>query len=430
MENLHHMQKAPRVLLVSHNFPPTAGPESSLVKINAQFLHREGLQVRVLTTTDSHATQGIDNSLLRDLPQQIIVDRVPSPEAVLVEKFPRMGRLGAIGAGRFLLPEIHLPWMFPAFTRALDIVREWTPQVIYSRATKHVSNVVGWRLKRRFGLPWLAHFSDPWISGGLPYGLLPRLIGHFYERRILRDADALVFVSTQAAERVLRHYPEQWCERVQIIPHGYETLGPELDQVRPEPTSDRALRVIHAGAFYPGIRSPDTLIEALRRLQQTKSLAGRLEITCIGVDTICFQPQIDQAGVGDVLRLRASLTFDECQRRIAASDLILIIDSPGFGGVFLPTKLIEAFAHNHPVLGLAERDSAVAGVLRGAGLHWAEVNDPDNIANRLSALLADWEEGRWGINATQRQQMDYFQIDRINQPLLKVINSLTDKRFS
>ncbi|WP_397384689.1 glycosyltransferase [Prosthecobacter sp.] len=424
------MQKAPKVLVVSHNFPPTAGPESSLVKICAEFLHREGMQVRVLTTTPTHAIQAMDKSLLRGLPEQIIVDRVPSPEAVLAEKFPRMGRLAAVGAGRYLLPEIHLPWVLPAFTRALDIVREWKPQVIYSRATKHVSNVVGWRLKRRCGLPWLAHFSDPWISGGLPYGLLPRLIGHFYERRILRDADALVFVTTQAAERVLSHYPEQWCERVQIIPHGYETLGPELDQVRQEPTADRALRVIHAGAFYPGMRSPDTLIEALRRLQQTESLAGRLEITCIGVDTICFQPQIDNAGVGDVLRLRASLPFDECQRRIAASDLTLIIDTPGFGGVFLPTKLIEAFAHNHPVLGLAERNSAVAEVLRGAGLHWADVNDPDMIARRLSALLADWEEGRWGINTAQRQNMDHFQIDRINQPLLKIINSLTDKKFS
>jgi glycosyltransferase involved in cell wall biosynthesis len=414
-----------KVLLVSHNFPPTAGPESSLVKINAEFLHRAGLQVRVLTTTQAHATQAMDESLLQGLPKEILVDRVPSPDAVLTEKFPRFGRLAAIGAGHYVLPEVYLPWVFPAVAKARRVVQEWQPQVIYSRASKHVSNVVGWRLKKATGLPWVAHFSDPWISAGLHYRPLQRLIGHYFERQILRNADALVFVAPQTAESVLRRYPEEWRKRVHIIPHGYETPVGRLAEIRPPPAAGRALRVIHAGAFYPTLRTPDTLIEALRRLKKTQSLAGRLEINCIGVDTTCYQPKVDAAGVGDVIKLSAGVPFDECQRQIAASDLTLIIDMPGFGGVFLPTKLVEAFAYDHRVLGLAERDSAVADVLRGAGLHWAELTDPDDIARCITGLLHDWETGSWGLSSEQRQGMDRFQIDRINQPLLEIFSQVT-----
>jgi hypothetical protein len=421
------MQEKPKALLISHNFPPTAGPESGLVKLNAEFLHRQGMQVRVLTTTQVHTTQGMDPSLLHGLSPEIIVDRVASPEAVLTERLPRAGRLTAVGAGSFILPEIYLPWMFPATKRGAQIIQDWQPDVLYSRATKHVSNVVGWRLKRATALPWIAHFSDPWISAGLPYRPLQHLIGRYYEKRILRDADKLVFVAPQAAQRVLSSYPQHWHKRIQIIPHGYEPLTPEIRQVRPAAQRGRPLRMIHAGAFYPSMRTPDTLIEALRRLQQRQTLTGRLEIHCVGVDTTCYQPQVEAAGVREVLRLRQSVPYDECQRLVAASDMTLIIDTPGFGGIFLPTKMIEAFAFDHPVLGLADKDSAVADVLLGAGLHWADLNDPDDIARSLTTLLAKWESGNWGLTPTQRQNMDRFQIDRINQPLLEIFEELAGR---
>ncbi|MBB5036867.1 glycosyltransferase [Prosthecobacter dejongeii] len=418
-----------KVLLVSHNFPPTAGPESSLVKMNAEFLHRSGLQVRVLTTTQAHATQAMDASLLRGLPGEILIDRVPSPEAVVMERSPHWGRLAVLGTGRFILPEVYLPWMFPATVRAKSIVKEWRPDVIYSRASKHVSNVVGWRLKRATGLPWVAHFSDPWISAGLRYKTLQRMIGLYFERKILRDADALVFVAPQTAECVLSKYPQEWRQRVHIIPHGYEPQAAGVGQLDSPGGMRRALKVIHAGAFYPNLRTPDALIEALRRLGRTQSLAGRLEITCIGVDTTCFQPQVDAAGVGDVLKLQGGVPFDECQRQIASSDLTLIIDMPGHGGVFLPTKLIEAFAYDHPVLGLAEKKSAVADVLRETHLHWADSKDPDHIARCLAQLLEAWESGRWGLTAAQRQGMDRFHIDRINQPLLGILRKVTEAGY-
>jgi hypothetical protein len=317
--------------------------------------------------------------------------------------------------------------MFPATHKGRQIIQDWRPDVLYSRATKHVSNVVGWRLKRATGLPWVAHFSDPWITAGLPYRPLQRLIGRFFERRILRDTDVMVFVAKQAADRILRNYPQRWHERVRIIPHGYEPLSDELAQIRPSPEKGRPLRLIHAGAFYPTMRTPDTLIEALRRLQERESLVGRLEIHCIGVDTTCYQPQVNAAGVQKVLRLREGVSYAECQRLVAESDMTLIIDTPGYGGIFLPTKMMEAFAFDHPVLGLADKASAVADVLLGAGLKWADLNDPDDIARALATLLAKWESGNWGITTVQRQNMDRYQIDSINQPLLEIFGGLAGR---
>lgn len=417
------MHEKRKILLVSHNFPPTAGPESNLVKINASFLHHSGFQVRVLTTPQSHTIQGLDATLLKGLPADMIIDRVAGPESALENAIPYFGRFVNIAAGRYILPEVYLPWSFPAIVRGEDIVREWKPDIIYSRATKHVSNVVGWRLKKSTGLPWVAHFSDPWITGGLPYKPLQRILGRYFERQILRDADSLVFVATQAAERVMRNYPAHWREKVHIIPHGYETVS--TDTLPAKQTKQRPLQVIHAGSFYPGLRSPTTLIEALKRLQQKQALTGRLAITCIGEDTTQYQPQVEAAGLSHIIKLQPSESFDACQRHIALSDLILIIDMAHFGGVFLPTKLMEAMAFNHQILGLTEANSAMADVLRKTGLNWAELTNPDAIAQEFSVLLAKWESGEWKLTSKQRVNMDQFQLDQVNQPLLKLFDSLT-----
>lgn len=418
------MPDSRKILLVSHNFPPTAGPESSLVKINAESLHRAAFQVHVLTTTESHTIQATDDSLLSGVPPEILIERVASPDALLAARLPKLGRFLAVNLGRYVLPEIAFPWVVPAFRRAVAITEDWQPNLIYSRATKNVSNVVGWRLKCRTGLPWVAHFSDPWITGGLPYRPLQRLIGRFFERRILRDADALVFVSANAAEIILRDQPQETWSRVHIIPHGYATPSPELSALRPPPIEGRPLRVIHAGSFYPGMRTPDTLIDALLLLRQSRPIEGRLEIHCVGVDARPHQARVDAVGLGGVIKFEGSIPFDECQRRVATSDLTLVIDTPGYGGLFLPTKLFESFAFDHPVLGLTETGSAVAGILEQVGMPWTHVSDPSAIAAQLATLLARWESGDWSITASQRRAMDQFQIDTANKPLFRLFESL------
>jgi glycosyltransferase involved in cell wall biosynthesis len=420
-----------KILLVSHNFPPTAGPESHLVRMNAASILRGGWDLRVLTTTALHLFQPLDATLLDRVPPGLEVERVASPEAVFAARFPKNGRRLALWTGRNLLPEEFFPWAFPATRRGRSIIASWQPHVIYSRATKHVSNVVGWRLKRATGLPWVAHFSDPWISSRMPP--IPKLLGSVWARRILRDADALVFVTRQAAEHVLAGFPTHYRKRVHIIPHGFEDPSPDLartlEAARDEAAAvPRRLRLIHAGAFYPTMRGPETLIEALRRLSLRHPSAELPEIECVGADTEGFQPLVDAAGLGEVLRLEPAVPFGECQRRIARSDAILALDAPGSGGIFLPTKLIEAFAFGKPVLGICDADSAMASILGEAGQGWADSRDPGAIVAELEKLMDWWISGDRTLPPAAIAKMRGYQIDRINEPLLELFGRLASGR--
>lgn len=381
---------------------------------------RAGFDVRVLTTTCSHTLQAMDRTLMAGLPEDLVVERQASPDAVLSEVYPRVGRHIAVLLGRHVLPEIFLPWALPATAAGRRMLLEWRPHVVYSRAPKHVSNVVGWRMKHQTGLPWVAHFSDPWITAGLPYRRLQRLLGLPLERRILRDADALVFVTRQAMERILAPHPAAWRERAHIIPHGYEAAPLDAGS----PPAKGALKVIHAGAFYPGIRGPETLIEALKRMHASSSLDGRMVVECVGDDSVRYQEQTDAAGLARVLRFVPPVPFDECQRKIAVSHLALILDTAGYGGVFLPTKLFEAFASRRPVLGLTEPGSAVAEIMEQVGLPWADVRTPVHIAEVFTRLLDAWETQGKAPSAGHHEMVERFEINRVNAPLAALLREM------
>ncbi len=162
-------------------------------------------------------------------------------------------------------------------------------------------------------------------------------------------------------------------------------------------------------------------------MQAGGRLEGRLSVTCVGDDSIGYQPQADVAGLGGILHFLPSVSFEECQRWIGSCQLTLIIDTPGYGGVFLPTKLFEAFASERPVLGLAEAGSAVADILQQAGLAWADVTNPAHIAEVLSKLLAEWEAGRTDLSTGRREVIEAYEIDRVNAPLAELFHRLAAK---
>jgi hypothetical protein len=410
-----------RVLLVSHNFPPTLGPESALVKINTLDLLRRGWQLSVLTTTMEHMHQTIDHGMLVGMPADLEIMRTPSYDATLRKRWPRLWMPFLMILRSWLLPEVFFLWLLSSVPAGRRWLEEHGPAVIYSRATKHVSNVTGWFLKRATGLPWIAHFSDPWQAAKY-LNPLQTAIAEWFERRIFRDADAIVIVNGQLTGEFAAMHPG--CEsKLHVIPHGYVPL----DQVPPPSVNPgkRPLQAIHAGSFIPTLREPDQLFKGLALLNQRLPLKDLLHLTCVGVDTTRYQGMADELGLAGIVSLRDSIPYQQCQDMVAASDLLLVLDSPHSGGIYLPTKLIEYLPYEKPVLGLAEHDSAVHQVLKHCDLTFADQNSPEAIATVFEQLLKQWQAGTWGVSALNRERVVDYRIDRVNEKLHDLLTQLS-----
>src|SRR5262249_37791126 len=136
---------------------------------------------------------------------------------------------------------------------------------------------LGLWLKRRYGLPWLADFRDPWYpEGRVERGrdLASWRVG-VQEAAVFAAADAVI-ANAPAACRFLREAYPQYLDKFVTLPNGYDreafdALAAEAPQADPRV---RPLRVVHAGAIYVG-RDPKPFLDALKLVSESEPDCGR-----------------------------------------------------------------------------------------------------------------------------------------------------------
>lgn len=399
----------PHVLIVSHNFPPILGPDSVLMRMWALAIHRRGWKVTVLTTTDRHWNLKADPGLVQGLPEDMEIIRVASPEGCL-GRHPRLRKLVYGALTTLGISDIHIGWQWPAMKRMRAWMREHKPDLIYSRQPKHVSAVVAMRLKQEFGVPWIAHFSDLWAA--LPYRdfRTPRQWRSIEAREAeeMKWVDALLFVARRAADMTLDRYEPALREKATLIRHGYETL-PESVPNALRTGGGGELRMVHAGAFYPGISGPQGLFEAISNVHRERSLIGRFKLSCVGPDTMEHKPLVEHLGIAEVVALEPIMPFAQAQRRVGEADALLVVP---YDRTSMPTKLFEYFAFKKPILALAMDDSETADVVKDCRLPVVAPNDVPGITAQLRTMLDQWERGAWGLSAESRAAIGRYHIDR------------------
>lgn len=416
-------ETAGTLLLVSHNFPPLQGAESLLVRHNTIDLHSRGWTVGVVTSPERHGRSKMDQMLLDQIPSDIQVMRTEKAGTLTHQGMGKIFRFFLGYLETQLLPCPSLLWKNQAVHLGQQWLKDKAPTVIYSRAPRHVSSLAAREIKLRTGLPWVAHFSDPWFDFSYD-GYIHRRWIRFLEKRVIRDADAIVFPNAPLADKVMEKYPSAWKAKTHVIPHGFASLQTESTSPARIPGAS-PLRVLHTGAFYPVYRTPDSLFEGLALLNQRLPLKGRLMFDCVGDETTCFKPLVDRLGLQDVVKLKEAVPYARCQELITQADLLVVVDVTfGLRGVFLPTKLIEYFAFLKPVLGIAPPNSAVAQTLKGCGLECPNQDDPKDIADAFERKITAWESGHFAVSQHTQQQMKSYQISEVNDSLHKLLTSL------
>jgi glycosyltransferase involved in cell wall biosynthesis len=295
-------------------------------------------------------------------------------------------------------------------------------------------HLIGLRLKkRRPSMPWLAHFSDPWVDS--PYyadtSAEVKVAAMAQERAIIEAADRVVFVTRQTADLVMAKYPPAWRDKVRIIPHGFDAdiirqidTGPALRQGL---SDSRRMRIVHTGSLYNGARPVDGLLQALAKLRQSGADMP-IELNFVGYNGLVLDQKIKQAGLDDIFLISGPRSWSESLHAAAAADVLLVIDAPAANSVFLPSKLVEYLALRRPVLGLTPEHGASSELLRQLGYPVAPPKDPITIASRLEELLKQWRNGSLGASDQHNQVIAGYDIRHIARQFAALLEEVSAKK--
>jgi glycosyltransferase involved in cell wall biosynthesis len=310
-----------------------------------------------------------------------------------------------------MLPDEKWVWIRAAARAAIGLHAERRFDVLVSFGQPFSDHLAGLRVHRATGLPWVAHFSDPWVDSPYLRGRSwQQSIWRRMEASVVRAATALVFVNRQTADRVMSKYPAEWKRKAHVVPHGFDGLI--ASDAGRNTGSDRRLHLVYTGRFYDHVRTPDALLRALAALAARRSLASELAVTFVGTVGTSHRRLTSRLGLDGIVSFTGRVPVAESARYARSADVLLLIDAAADENLFLPSKLIDYLPAGKPILALTPPCGASADLVRALGYQVTAPEDERGIGAALEALLDAKRDGRLARSAAHDEVAMRYDIRR------------------
>ena len=420
-----------RVLVIAYYWPPSGGSGVQRWVKFAKYLPQEGWQPVIYTPENPEYT-AIDHTLEAEIPREAEIIRRPitepyniyrklmgkgastdmktltadetSPRApsglgrsdntpvtpISSGKKPFKQRLSLWIRGNLFVPDPRVGWVRPSVRFLKKYLAEHPVDAIVTTGPPHSMHLIGQRLHKALGIPWIPDFRDPWSRmyylKHLPMTRRTWRRLRAMEQSVLDDCSTVLAVTPLVQEE----FQAQTKTPVAMITNGYD--GGDFNQpVEP----DGRFNLVHTGLFAAD-GNPLNLWKALGvKAWADPEFKKALRLRLVGKVDREVYAAIEEAGLRDnVVDLGYCDHLTAVREQLAASVLILPLRNDPEYRPILPGKLFEYLASRRPVLGIGQEDGAMARVLAdtGAGVTagW------DNLAAMRDFIDQAWEQHKAG----------------------------------
>ena len=356
-----------KVLIITYYWPPSGGAGVQRWLKFVKYL-REYDWEPVVFTVEGGEVPVIDNSLKKDIPENVEVLREPIWEpysaykkligqkkedkiqtGFLTEnKKPKlMERLSIWVRGNLFIPDARKFWIKPSVKNLSNYLNENKVDVIVSNGPPHTTHMIGLALKKKFNIPWLADFRDPWTNIDFYDKLMLSKWAdkkhHRLEDAVIKHADALVTVSPNWA----KDFKEQSKHDFNVIYNGFD----EKDFSDKEVELDQKFSIVHIGSMNKD-RNPHNLWEVLGEIcSEIEGFSKDLEIKMVGPTDIAIKNALIENNLSENINKIDYVPHSEVVTYLLGAQLLLlpINDTPNSLGV-IPGKLFEYLAARRPII--------------------------------------------------------------------------------
>ncbi|HTY38336.1 MAG TPA: glycosyltransferase [Bacteroidota bacterium] len=389
-----------KVLIVSYYWPPCGGIGVHRCLKFAKHLRSFGWEPIICTAQDPEYPV-LDESNFKHIPAgiEILKTRIWEPHSlykrmmgkkqeeritdVFVEEQTAGFRtkLGIWIRGNFFIPDARRFWIGSTVKALTRYLRTHTVDALVTNGPPHSSHMIGYHLKQKLNIPWLADFQDPWTQSDsyrrLMLNPVSKAIHEAMEQRVFRRADKIT-VCSQSWKRDLELLG---ASNVGVIFWGYDQ---DDTACAARPRSPK-FTMSHYGRLGPD-RSASAFWDALSDLVRNHPTFGRdLEINLAGFIGQETRDGIARRGLGSHVKFPGHIGRETALEGMRQSQVLLLIinDEPNAEGR-LPGKLFEYLASRRPILIIGPERSEASNIIREVRAGWSCTHgDHDAIKSKL-----------------------------------------------
>lgn len=250
------------------------------------------------------------------------------------------------------VPDQYRDWANKAKYFIKEVLDKSTdkPSMVISFGVPMSDHLIGLFLKKKMGMTWVAHFSDPWSDNPFKrHHFLSKYVNKRLEKMVISNADEVIFTSVETKNLVMKKYPK--LNKGLVLGHYFDR---ELYPLQPQDVDKSSGIIIrHVGNFY-GYRSPEPLFQALANINKTKpSLLNNVSFEFFGgIAPRMLKGKALASLPEGLVKFEGNVDYKMSLEKMVTSDLLLLIDAPAKESVFLPSKLIDYLGSYRPVMGI------------------------------------------------------------------------------
>ena len=388
-----------QVVLVAPEFPPSNSAGAHRPRLFAKHLPSFGWTPTVLTIRPEQIEGPLDLMLEGLLDPGLTIVRTA---AIPIKPLRLIGDLGLRS--------------FPAHARALtSMIRREDVRALVLFGPPWFSFALGPMMKRRFGVPYVVDYIDPWISEWSAAPPFPAKAWFYHraasaiEPSVLRSAAHVTAVSEGILEHLRNRYPWLESARMSAMPYGAEREDIDTARrLRIEPpdfaSGSDSLTICFTGAIQPKGRELLTaVLRAVRKLRDSGTRSGRsVRLRCYGTSNLTWghrrhsvMPLAAEHGVADIVsEIPERIPYLQAMAVLGACDVVLVMGSTD--AYYHASKLYPAIVSGRPILAICHTGSSIRAVMAdtqaGVSVTFDCVEEleqrVDEIANAIESLAA------------------------------------------
>lgn len=266
--------------------------------------------------------------------------------------------------------------------------------IIHTVCRPYFAHKLGYELKKKYGLPWIAQFLDAWIDNpdrDIPQRLQAK--DAEMEALVAHHADIILHTNKQLVEIWHKRYGDVVKNKMHIMPFCYnkEQIDTHALLTQSQKSSHNRIVFSYIGISV-GNRNLQDLIEASNRLLEEKpQYRGMFQINIIGNFLPVDSSLISKYGLHDVVIHKGYLRGEELQKAYKEADIFVVIDSPSKTNVFFPSKLLDYFYYQKPILGITSNKGVTHDLLIKAGHTSIENGNVDELVAYIRRTIENIE---------------------------------------
>ena len=407
-----------RVLIISYYWPPTGGSGVQRWVKFAKYLPSEGWQP-VIYTPENPEQLAVDESLAAEVPEaaEVVKTRIIEPYELYKKLLRRSGHskeaveVNPVNAqnksllqkaamwvrGNLFRPDPRCLWIGPSVRFLKKYLSEHPVDLIVSTGPPQSMHMIGLRLSRETGLPWIADFRDPWTKifyfKHLSMTPATERWHKKMEKKVLDEASAVVAVSPL----VQQEFQAMTDTPVELITNGFDECDFSSEPcTQAYGGASQEFTITHTGLFAAD-GNPTVLWDVLaEKCHADEAFRKLLRIKLIGKTDDQILKALKDRGLEESLINMGYQTHSIAvdQQRQASVRILPLRKEPGYRAV-LPGKLFEYLASQRPILGIGQPDGAMAMIVNETGtgtvIDW---NDKEGISQYIEQCWKRHLEGR------------------------------------